>query len=136
MPKHAPTNAEPGENRPIPHAIGKHTAEAGRWTLVDRAPRVSLAVFFAIAFGGMLIWGIKKETAQIDFQLVVSALQATPTSSLAVQCVYGADEDDTACRSLQGKAEVIRTSGGHHFDGNYDALAQRILDGLRQRAGL
>jgi type IV secretory pathway VirJ component len=53
-----------------------------------------------------------------------------------IQCFYGADEDDTACRLLQGKAEVIRTTGGHHFDGNYGALAQRILDGLRHRAGL
>ena len=52
-------------------------------TLIDRAPRLSLAVFFAIAFGGMLIWGIKKEIAQIDFHLLVSALRATPTSSLA-----------------------------------------------------
>ena len=83
MPKPAPINAEPGDSRAIPRAIGKHTAEAGGWTLIDRAPRVSFAVFFAIAFGGMLIWGIKKETAQIDFHLLVSALRATPTSSLA-----------------------------------------------------
>jgi phosphatidylglycerol lysyltransferase len=92
MPKDAPTNAEPGENRAIPHAIGKHTAEAGRWTLIDRAlidraPRVTFAVFLAIAFGGMLIWGIKRETAQIDFHLVVSALRATPTSSLAAALI-------------------------------------------------
>ena len=53
-----------------------------------------------------------------------------------IQCFYGADEDDTACRLLHGKAEVIRTAGGHHFDGNYSALAQRILDGVHQRAGL
>ena len=52
-------------------------------TLIGRAPRLSLAVFFAIAFGGMLIWGIKKEAAQIDFHLLVSALRATPTLSLA-----------------------------------------------------
>ena len=31
----------------------------------------------------MLFWGIKKETAQIDFHLLVSALRATPTASLA-----------------------------------------------------
>ena len=83
MPKSAPINAEPGNSRAIPRAIGKHTAEAGGWTLIDRAPRVSFAVFFAIAFGGMLIWGIRKETAQIDFHLLVSALRATPTTSLA-----------------------------------------------------
>ena len=32
-----------------------------------------------------------------------------------IQCFYGADEEYSACPSLLGKAEVIRTSGGHHF---------------------
>ena len=59
-----------------------------------------------------------------------------PIDPTMIQCFYGAEEDDTACQFLQGKAEVIRTAGGHHFDGNYDALAQRILDGFRQRASL
>jgi phosphatidylglycerol lysyltransferase len=53
-----------------------------------------------------------------------------------VQCFYGADEDDSACPLLdeKGKAEVIRTAGGHHFDNDYDTLAHRILDGFRRRA--
>ena len=59
-----------------------------------------------------------------------------PIDPSIIQCFYGADEDDTACQSLQGKAEVIRTAGSYHFDGDYAALAQRILDGFRQRAGL
>ena len=83
MRKPAPINAEPGDNRAISRAIGKHTAEAGGWILIDRARGVSFGVFLAIAFGGMLIWGIKKEIAQIDFHLLVSALRATATSSLA-----------------------------------------------------
>jgi phosphatidylglycerol lysyltransferase len=83
MPKSAPINAEPGDNRAIPRAIGKQTAEAGGWTLIDRAPGVSVGVFLAIAFAGMLFWGIRKETAQIDFHLLVSALRATPIASLA-----------------------------------------------------
>ena len=29
--------------------------------------------------------------------------------------------------------EIIRTSGGHHFDGNYEALGDRILSGLSVR---
>jgi hypothetical protein len=81
MPKAAPINAEPSENRAISCATGKHAAEGRGWTLFSRAPGV-LLLFFAIAFGGMLIWGIKKEIAQIDFHLLVSALRATPTMSL------------------------------------------------------
>ena len=55
-----------------------------------------------------------------------------------VQCFYGEDEEkeqDTLCSlpELKG-AEVIRTTGGHHFDGDYDRLAQIILEGAKRRA--
>jgi type IV secretory pathway VirJ component len=49
-----------------------------------------------------------------------------------LQCVYGADDDDSVCGELAGSgAEVIRTDGGHHFDEDYDALAGRIIARLR-----
>jgi type IV secretory pathway VirJ component len=51
-----------------------------------------------------------------------------------LQCFYGEEEEDTLCRDPQlAAAEVIRTKGGHHFDEDYVALAQRILDGARRR---
>ncbi len=52
-----------------------------------------------------------------------------------VQCFYGEEEDQTLCSDpdLAG-AEVIRTTGGHHFDGDYEALAKRILEGAERRA--
>ncbi|HLZ65292.1 MAG TPA: AcvB/VirJ family lysyl-phosphatidylglycerol hydrolase [Aliidongia sp.] len=53
-----------------------------------------------------------------------------------IQCFYGADEDDTVCPALAASGvEQVKTTGGHHFDGDYAALAKRILDGLRKRAG-
>jgi len=53
-----------------------------------------------------------------------------------LQCFYGAEEDDSLCPAPElAAAEVIRTAGGHHFDGNYAALARKIVDGLRRRAG-
>lgn len=52
----------------------------------------------------------------------------------SIQCFYGRDEEDSACLKLDpSRVEVIGTSGGHHFDGDYDALARRILDGLKRR---
>lgn len=53
-----------------------------------------------------------------------------------VQCFFGDEEEDTLCRdpALAG-VEIVRTTGGHHFDGDYQALARRILDGARQRGG-
>jgi type IV secretory pathway VirJ component len=51
-----------------------------------------------------------------------------------IQCIYGTAETDSPCPGLAGSgAEVIATKGGHHFDGNYDALAAAILAGLDHR---
>lgn len=52
-----------------------------------------------------------------------------------VQCFYGEEEQDTACTdpALRG-AEIVALPGGHHFDGDYGAIARRILDGARRRA--
>jgi type IV secretory pathway VirJ component len=51
------------------------------------------------------------------------------------QCFYGADEQDTLCRApVFAGAEIIRTSGGHHFGGNYPALAEKILAGAARRS--
>ncbi len=53
-----------------------------------------------------------------------------------LQCFYGAEEQDPACPALAARgADVVRTAGGHHFDGDYAALAQRILTRFRARAG-
>jgi type IV secretory pathway VirJ component len=44
-------------------------------------------------------------------------------------CIYGAREHDTLCPELPaGLAQVVRLEGGHHFDGDYRALAKLILD--------
>ncbi|WP_407925494.1 AcvB/VirJ family lysyl-phosphatidylglycerol hydrolase [Geminicoccus flavidas] len=55
-----------------------------------------------------------------------------------VQCFFGADEpaDETGCRSAEAKGtELIERPGGHHFDGDYAAIAATILTGLGQRSG-
>lgn len=69
---------------------------------------------------------------QADARDVLPELLALDRDRL--QCVYGADEEDTLCRTPElAGAEIIRTAGGHHFDGDYRALAARILDGARRR---
>lgn len=53
-----------------------------------------------------------------------------------VQCFYGEEEEDTLCKDpVMAGAEIIKTAGGHHFDGNYDRLAQLIRDGALRRLG-
>src|SRR3546814_12470992 len=44
-------------------------------------------------------------------------------------CVYGVEEDDSLCPSLDPQTiRLVKLPGGHHFDGNYDHLARIILD--------
>jgi type IV secretory pathway VirJ component len=64
---------------------------------------------------------------------VLPELRRMPPSVL--QCFYGEEEEDTLCRAPEmATAELIRTKGSHHFDGDYGPLAQDILDGLQRRA--
>ncbi len=54
-----------------------------------------------------------------------------------MQCFYGENEGDTACPAQQKRGvETYRRSGGHHFDGNYDALAALIVAGIKHRTGI
>ena len=83
-----------------------------------------------------------------DFEITLTGWLGSPPSENALpiapeltripptllQCFYGEDEDDTACPSLPAGAEIIKTTGGHHFDGDYAALAKRILDSFKHRA--
>ncbi|WP_429931223.1 virulence factor family protein [Agrobacterium vitis] len=52
-----------------------------------------------------------------------------------VQCLYGADdEEDDGCHKLDPKkVDVVKLEGGHHFDGDYEALAKLLLDRLKTR---
>ncbi|WP_019997820.1 virulence factor family protein [Aureimonas ureilytica] len=78
---------------------------------------------FEISVGGWL----GMATGESD---VVNALKAVPTSKIL--CVYGTeDEKDTACLASQlADAATVSIEGGHHFDGNYEALAERILNAI------
>ncbi len=50
-------------------------------------------------------------------------------ATMRLQCIYGADEADTSlCTTPAARAhQVLRKSGGHHFDEDYGGLASDIL---------
>ncbi len=59
--------------------------------------------------------------------------EAAKLDPALVQCFYGAD-DETACTAPEfDRAERIETAGGHHFDGDYAALAEKIMAGAKRR---
>ncbi|NBB51712.1 virulence factor family protein [Rhizobium sp. CRIBSB] len=82
---------------------------------------------------------------QADFEIVLgswvgvagTAKHGDPVDHLAtidaasVQCVYGLEEEDSGCPALGGRVkdglELVARPGGHHFDENYELIADRIL---------
>jgi type IV secretory pathway VirJ component len=84
-----------------------------------------------------------------DFEITMTGWLGAPPSDRAlpaaaeiaklptgmIQCFYGAEETDSACPSLPKGAEIVRMAGGHHFDGDYQGLAQQILAGFKRRSG-
>lgn len=129
------TNVKPAANVPIglfgysfgadtlPFAIAKLDPKwAQRVSLIGLlAP--SMQTGFQISVGGWL----GMSTGDND---VVEA--ATHLPAERVLCVYGSEEEDTACIEPKLAAFTkLPIEGGHHFDGNYDALAARLLAALR-----
>jgi type IV secretory pathway VirJ component len=53
-------------------------------------------------------------------------------NGLPVVCIYGEDEHDSLCPKLDPKKfNIVKLKGGHHFDGNYTGLADRILSAAK-----
>ncbi|MDP9087265.1 MAG: type IV secretion system protein VirJ [Pseudomonadota bacterium] len=49
-------------------------------------------------------------------------------TGVPVLCIYGEDELDSLCPKLEpAKFKIVKVKGGHHFNGDYAALADEIL---------
>lgn len=75
--------------------------------------------------------------AGVSADSVPNAAEVERIAPALIQCFMGEEEDDSACPDLEKSGvEVVRTSGGHHFDGDYDALGETVLAGLTRRQPL
>lgn len=81
---------------------------------------------------------------QVEFEFHVSdwwhdSAKGSPTAPEVaklkgqhVLCMYGSDEADSLCRSISGGTFVTQElRGAHHFDGDYETLANRVLQELK-----
>jgi type IV secretory pathway VirJ component len=63
-----------------------------------------------------------------DRPIAPEALKLAAASTL---CIYGAAEKDSLCPELAPEhARAVALTGGHHFGGDYAALAALILDAM------
>ncbi|HBF32124.1 MAG TPA: type IV secretory pathway protein AcvB [Rhizobium sp.] len=89
---------------------------------------MSHASDFEISVTGWL--GVKGKGKAGDPTKAVSKMPAG-----LVQCVYGVEDiEDDGCHNLDPtKVDIVKLEGGHHFDGDYDALSKLLVDRLRTR---
>jgi type IV secretory pathway VirJ component len=124
-------------------ASGDAKGEIASLPLVE-LPALPHGRFLAIIFSG------DGGSSTTDFEISIAGWLGEPASKDAaptkpalasidpkmIQCFYGEDESESMCPELgSNEAEIIRVGSGHHFGGDYGALAQDILAGLRRRAG-
>lgn len=99
-------------------------------SLQDRTRRIALlapglTTSFQVTVSGWL--GIDDSGYQ-----VVPAIAAIPADR--VLCFYGKEEDDSACvDSRLAGFERVETEGGHHFDGDYEALSAKIIGSISSK---
>lgn len=103
--------------------------------LVNRLPDAAHRRVAATALIGV--------STEAFFEFSVSHWIRTPSGGLPVlpeitrgrlgrvSCIYGADEDDSPCRTLQVTGlRRVELPGGHHFDGDYARVANAVLEAL------
>jgi type IV secretory pathway VirJ component len=108
------------------------------WRLLPDALKSRIVLVSLLALSPKADWEISV-TGWLGAPPTAAALPVEPAlSSMPVgilQCFYGAEETDSLCPALAARGvEVIRTSGGHHFDRDYAGLARRILERFRGAA--
>lgn len=103
---------------------------------VNRLPAATKAAVSLIAILGM------SEHALFEFHVSswISDDNSGPETlpevnriaGIPVLCIYGEDEHDSLCPKLDSsKFKIVKVKGGHHFDGNYAALADDILSATK-----
>ncbi|PZU21927.1 MAG: type IV secretory pathway protein AcvB [Shinella sp.] len=95
---------------------------------------ISLMAMSGYADYEISVMGIIGASDASDGSAVMDAVAKIDPKKL--QCIYGSDEEDDPCPTLADKGvETIRIEGGHHFDEDYPALAQKLIASLKARTG-
>lgn len=100
----------------------------------DIRPRLQLIAFLTLLERASFVYHFS------DLWRTTSGRGDTPTLPVLEQlrgtpmlCVYGRDEKESLCRTApQGLMTVIERPGAHHFDGNYDVLADEVYAAMQK----
>lgn len=102
--------------------------------LKNSVPLISMMAMSGFADYEISVMGIIGASDASAGTAVMDAINRIDPKKL--QCIYGSDEEDDPCPTLADKGiEAIRIEGGHHFDEDYPALAQKLIASLKARTG-
>jgi len=103
--------------------------------VLNRLPQATRAQVAAVALIGF------SDSAVFEFHIAnwLKEPKGTPTlpelsklRGLPLTCIYGAEEKTSFCPQVPaGIVKLQRLPGGHHFDGDYQAVTQAALDATR-----
>ncbi|UXN02927.1 virulence factor family protein [Bartonella sp. HY406] len=104
------------------------------WPLLDSktANRIKMIALMGVSMSADFQVSIDGWFGGAGDMPVLPALQKMPMDKTI--CIYGDEEDDTACASKDlGTMQRIELKGGHHFDEDYASLAQTLHENLLKR---
>ena len=116
-----------------------HLLSDGSRLAVNRLPRETRALVGLIALIGI------SQSAAFEFHVtnwigasddgLPVAPEMARLSANDTLCLYGDDDEDSICPKVnRANARVIELSGGHHFGGDYERLADVILQAYGGRS--
>jgi type IV secretory pathway VirJ component len=100
--------------------------------IVNRLPsatrsRLQLVTLLSLSQSAVFEFHLQNWLGGSDDQVPV-APEVAKMKGVRALCVYGEDDDETMCTQPEAKAlQIVKLSGGHHFDGDYPNLARLIL---------
>lgn len=95
--------------------------------------QVKALLLLALARTGGLEIKVEGWLGKVDTEFATGP-ELTRLPAAKLYCVYGLEEqDESGCTQPQFTGEVLALPGGHHFDENYEALAEKLMQAIRQR---
>ncbi|HKU12906.1 MAG TPA: AcvB/VirJ family lysyl-phosphatidylglycerol hydrolase [Steroidobacteraceae bacterium] len=104
--------------------------------IVNRLPeqtraRMQLVAMLGLGERALFEFHLSNWLADDDAGLPI-APELQRMAGIPALCVYSDDPDDTSCDEAASRSlRAVRLPGGHHFGGDYERLAELILEGLK-----
>ena len=117
--------------RPTFYSLMQESLSFPSWGTDNLSTRIdNYAVLLGMSAAGRDVFKDKLHIAYKPPETITDVLHISDDElrDLRVLCVYGEGEKDTLCPRISSNGiRALRVGTGHHFGGNYDEIADAIL---------